>query len=192
MSPGRPLAGGDPSWYETLSTEVVCAGPLSRLRIDHVRTPTGEVMEREVVEHDDAVAIVALLDDGDVVLLRHYRHPFASYQLEIPAGKLDQVGEEPLEAARRELREEAGLAARSWEPLVTFRNSAGWTDESTTVFLASGVEDSAAPDGFEASGEEADLEVVRMPLEAAVAAVWDATIVDAKTIIGLLVATRAS
>jgi ADP-ribose pyrophosphatase YjhB (NUDIX family) len=97
------------------------------------------------------------------VLLRHYRQPFASYQLEIPAGKLDQQGESELEAAQRELREEAGLMARTWDRLLTFRNSAGWTDESTTIFLATGIDLSSPPADFEATDEEADLEVVRMP-----------------------------
>ncbi len=180
---------GEPGWYETLSGEVICAGPLSRLRLDRVRSPSGEIMEREVVEHPDAVAMVVIDDEGQVLLLRHYRQPFGSYQLEIPAGKLDREGEGELEAAQRELSEEAGLSARTWERLLTFRNSAGWSDESTTVFLAGGVDVSGPPEGFEATDEEADLELVRMPLDAAVAAVHDGTIVDAKTVIGLLIAS---
>lgn len=180
---------GEPGWYETLSGEVICSGPLSTLRVDRVRGPSGEVMEREVVEHPDAVAMVVVDEEGQVLLLRHYRQPFASYQLEIPAGKLDHAGESELEAAQRELREEAGLSARTWDRLLTFRNSAGWSDERTTVFLAGGVDVSGPPEDFEATGEEADLELVRMPLDEAVAAVHEGSIVDAKTVIGLLIAS---
>jgi 8-oxo-dGDP phosphatase len=153
-----------------------------------VRLPDGEIVEREVVDHVDAVAVVPLLPDGTVVLLRHYRQPVGTYLLEIPAGKLDEDGESPEEAADRELREETGLAPGDLQLLTVFHNSGGWTTESTHVYLASDVREEGSPEGFEPEGEERDLEVLRLPLDEAVAAVEDGTITDAKTIIGLLLA----
>lgn len=178
----------DPGWFETLSSETTHEGALSRVRVDSVRTPQGEVMEREIVEHNDAVGIVAFTPTGEVVLLRQYRHAVGGEILEIPAGKIDVDGESPLETARRELREETGLEAGELELLTVFRNSAGWTDEKTHVYLARNVAQVGLPDGFEPTGEEAEMEIVRLPYEDAVAAVRDGTITDAKTIIGLLLA----
>jgi 8-oxo-dGDP phosphatase len=178
------------AWFETIASTVTHEGVLSRVRVDTLRTPQGDEVEREVVEHDDAVAVVPLLDGGDVVLLRQYRHPFRSYLIEIPAGKLDVDGEGPEEAARRELIEETGLEPSAIELLTVFRNSAGWTDETTHVFLGRGLVEVGRPDGFSPKGEEADMEIVRLPLRDAVAAVEAGTISDAKTVIGLLLAER--
>lgn len=174
------------SAYETRDSEVVHDG-FVRVRRDTVETPDGEVAEREVAVRDDAVGVVALRG-GDVVLLRHYRHPHGRYLLEIPAGMLDKEGETREEAARRELAEETGLEAGALEELITFENSAGWTDESTTVFLARDVREGGRPDDFEPKHEEADLEIVRLPLDEAVARVRAGAITDAKTVIGLLLA----
>ncbi|MGH3441199.1 MAG: NUDIX domain-containing protein [Nitriliruptorales bacterium] len=180
--------GEGPARFETLASEVTHDGVLSRVRVDRVRTPSDEIVEREVVEHGDAVAIVPLMDDGAVVLLRQYRQPFGDHQLEIPAGKLDVEGESGEAAARRELAEETGLEAGSLRLLATFRNSAGWTDETTTIYLGTDLADVGPPDGFSPKAEEAHMEVVRLPLEAAIEAVRDGTIVDAKTALGLLLA----
>lgn len=172
------------AWYETLSRRTVHDG-WSSVHVDRVRMPDGSEVDREVVEHIDAVAVVALMGE-DVLLLRQYRHPIGRHVLEIPAGVLDVAGEDPAGAAARELREEVGVRADRLEHLTTFLNSAGWTDERTHVYVARDVETAPAPDGFTAEAEEAHMEVVRMPLAAAVEAVRDGSIVDAKTVIGLL------
>lgn len=173
-------------WYETLSSEIVYDGMLSRVRVDEVAMPDGATADREVVLHPDAVAVVPAMDDGTVVLLRQYRHPFGDYQLEIPAGKIDAEDGSPRRTASRELREETGLVAATLELLTVFRNSSGWTDEVTHVFLARGLTDEGRPVGFEAAHEESDMEVVRLPFEEALDQARGGTIVDAKTIIGLL------
>lgn len=173
------------SWYETIASETVYEG-FSTLRIDRVRTPGGEEVEREVVEHVSAVAVVPLLDDGSVILLRQYRHPIGRYVLEIPAGILDVDGEDEADAAQRELEEEIGHRADRLERLTRFENSSGWTDETTTIFRGTGLREVGLPDGFTPEGEEADMEVVRLPLDAAVAEVRAGHITDAKTVIGLL------
>lgn len=175
-------------WYETLESRAAYEGVLSRVRVDTVSMPDGGTAQREVVEHPDAVALVPLLDDGSVVMLRQYRHPFGDYQLEIPAGKIDVDGEGPEATARRELREETGLTADRLTLLTTFRNSSGWTDESTHVFLAEDLRDEGRPEDFEAQHEEAEMKLVRLALEEAVAQVRNGTISDAKSAIGLLLA----
>jgi ADP-ribose pyrophosphatase YjhB (NUDIX family) len=123
------------SGFTTVSVDEHYTGR-STVRIEMVRTPDGGEVEREIVGHDDAVAIVPVTDDGEVVLLRQYRQALREHLLEIPAGTLDVDGESPTEAALRELAEETGYTARSLEHLVTFHNSAGWTDERTHVYLA--------------------------------------------------------
>jgi ADP-ribose pyrophosphatase len=171
--------------YEVLRSEVAFDGQLSRVRVDRVRMPDGDVAEREIVEHPDAVAIVPVDDDGRVVLLRHYRPAWRRRMLEVPAGKCDVDGEAPEQTARRELAEEVGLEAGELTELVRFANSGGWTDESTTIFLATGLREVPDP-GFTATAEEADVEVLRVPLDEAVDLARCEEVVDAKTIIGLL------
>lgn len=176
--------------YEVTESRRAYDGQLSRVRIDRVRMPDGEVVEREIVEHPSAVAVVAVDTEDRVVLIRHYRPALRRRMVEIPAGKLDVDGELPEEAARRELAEEVGLEAAEWRQLVRFANSAGWTDEGTTVFLASGVTE-IADRTFVPEAEEADLEVLRVPLDEALAMAHRGEIVDAKTLVGLLLAGSA-
>lgn len=178
----------DGGWsYEVEGSRMTFAGAISRVRVDRVRMPDGDVAEREIVEHPSAVAVVAVDDAGRVVLLRHYRHALGARILELPAGKLDIEGEEPVAAAARELAEEVGLEAAELTELVRFANSGGWTDEHTTVYLGTGLRE-VTPEGFTAAGEETDLEVLRMPLDDAAAMARRGEIVDAKTLIGLLLA----
>jgi 8-oxo-dGDP phosphatase len=176
--------------YEVVRSQVVYEGHLGRVRVDAVRMPDGDVADREIAEHKPAVAIVAVDDDDTVLLVRQYRVAVGRYELELPAGIMDVDGEDARATAERELAEETGHAARDWRELTRFGNSVGWTDETTTVFLASGLSQVAVPVGFLASGEEADMEVRRMPLAEAVALAARGTITDAKTIIGLLLADR--
>ena len=171
--------------FATLAVEERYTGR-STVRIERVRTPEGDEVEREIVGHDDAVAIVPVTDQGQVVLLRQYRQALREHLLEIPAGTLDVSGESPLEAARRELAEETGYTAGRLQHLVTFDNSAGWTDERTHVYLATGLTDGGTPDGFEAEHEEADMELVHLDVASAIADAHDGRITDAKTLVGLL------
>lgn len=180
----------DGGWFETVRTRQVYEG-FSRVRVDEVRIPEGRTVEREVVEHTDAVAVIALTDDAEIVLLRQYRQPVGGYLLEAPAGKLDVDGEPPSQAARRELREETSHEVGTLTHLTTVWNSAGWCDERTHVFLGESAVVVDPPADFAAEAEEAHLEIVRIPLSGAVTAVHDGVITDAKTIIGvLLVAAR--
>lgn len=172
--------------YEVASSDVLYESRFSRVRIDTVRMPDGSTTEREIVEHLSGFGAVPLDADDHVVLLRQYRHSMGRHFLEIPAGKLDVEGEEVVAGMQRELAEEIEMAAGSLEPLLTFTNSAGWTTETTHVYLATDLRPAPRPDGFELRHEEADMQVVRVPFDEAVAMVQDGRIVDSKTVIGLL------
>ena len=175
-------------WFQTLGSRVLHEGHVT-LRVDEITAPGGPV-EREIAVPPDAVAMVATID-GDVVLVRQYRHALGTTTLELPAGVLDHEGEDVVAAAARELAEECQLAARTWTTLTTLAPTPGWSTERVTILQAHDVGPTDAPDGFRAEAEEAAMEVVRLPLDAALDAVRDGTIVDAKTAVGiLLVATR--
>lgn len=148
--------------------------------------PAGEVMERDVVHHPGAVAVVAV-DGGEVVLVRQYRPVMEREMLEIPAGKLDVPGEDRQAAARRELVEEAGLYARYLVEMGRFHNSIGFCDEETTIFLATDLE---PVDSEAVSVEESYLTVERVLLDDVEAMIVDGAITDAKTVIGLLQVLR--
>lgn len=177
----------DPAWFATQDTRTVHAG-FSTVRIDTVQTPDGATVEREIVEHDDAVAVVPVTAAGEVLLLKQYRQPVRTYLLEIPAGKMDVAGEPPEVAAQRELQEEVHHRADRFVPLTTFHNSAGWTTERTHVFLGTGLSAAAPPDDFAPEAEEADMEVVVLPFGVALEQVRRGELTDAKTVIGLLLA----
>jgi 8-oxo-dGDP phosphatase len=182
------VSGDDrPAWFETVSSREVYRG-FSTVRVDTVRMPDGGEVEREIVERVDAVAVVAVDTEGRILLLKQYRQPVRGYLLELPAGLLDVEGEDPEQAAHRELAEELRHDAGELQHLITVVNSAGWATERTHVYLAEGCRPGQAPDGFVAESEEADMEVVPMMAADVFEAVRSGSIVDAKTVIGLLLA----
>lgn len=172
--------------FTVASSRVTHEGMLTTLRVDTVRMPDGEAVEREIAQRPNAVAMVPVTDDGDVILVRQYRHAVGAYELEIPAGLLDVDGESEELAAQRELAEEIGATAGTLRRLIRFHNSSGWSQEATIVFLATDLTDAPPPEGFVAADEEADMAVLRMPMGDALVAVHRNEISDAKTVIGLL------
>ena len=176
--------------YRVLRTEVVYEGPIISLYRDQVAMPGGGESVRDVVRHVGAVAVVALDDADNVVLLRQYRHPVGDYLWELPAGLRDADGEPPLETARRELAEEVQLAAQRWSLLTTTYSTPGFCDELVLVYLAEGLSDVSRPDGFTVEHEESDLTVERVPLAEAVQRVFDGGIRNGAAVIGLLAAAQ--
>ncbi len=166
---------------ETLSTSVLYRGRIINVRQDRVKLPSGKTAYREVVEHPGAVAILALDEQEQVVLVRQYRQPAAAVLMEIPAGKLDP-GEDPLHCAQRELAEETGLQGSSWKPLGWFYLSPGFSDEKIYLYLAKGL--SKAPSQA-AADEDETVEVVNLPLNQALDMVARNELKDAKTVIAL-------
>ena len=172
--------------FDVTRSQVTHEGMLTTLRVDTLRMPDGDTADREIAHRPDAVAMVPVTDAGEVILVRQYRHAVGGYMLEVPAGLLDVDGEDSEDAARRELAEEIGMRADALERALTFHNSSGWTDESTIVYVATGLHDVPRPQDFTAEAEEADMDVVTLPLTEAIAAVQRGEITDAKTVIGLL------
>jgi 8-oxo-dGDP phosphatase len=171
--------------YDVVASQRVYSGR-SDVRVDDLVGPGGVAFRREVVEHPDAVAVVALDAQQRVVLVRQYRHPLRSTLLELPAGTLDVAGETAIAAARRELAEEVGLAAEHWQPLGWVWNSAGWSDERTWLFLATGTSATPRPDGYVAEGEEAEIEIEWIAFDELLGMCADGRIDDAKTVVGVL------
>jgi 8-oxo-dGTP pyrophosphatase MutT (NUDIX family) len=150
-------------------------------------TPDGDEVEREIVHHPGAVSVVPVLDDDHVVLVRQYRAALERELLEIPAGKRDVDGEPVETTANRELGEEVGLHAGALIKLVEFFNSAGFSDEHSTVFLGTQLE----PVPMDLQGpEERYMTVERVPLDQVRSLIARGEITDAKTIIGLLLALQ--
>lgn len=169
--------------FETIGSKTVYEGAILALRLDQVRMPGGREAEREVVEHHGAVAIVALDDDGRIAMIEQYRHPVGRRLWELPAGLLDEIDEPPVEAAKRELAEETGLAADRWSVLVDVMASPGFTDECVRVFLAEGITEVDRP---EARDEEADIVLTFVPVEEAVARALSGEFVNASAVSGIL------
>jgi 8-oxo-dGTP pyrophosphatase MutT (NUDIX family) len=157
----------DPARQRIVSSERVFEGKVWDLRRDDFRYGDSTIT-REYVDHPGAVAILALDDAGQVLLIKQYRHPIAARDWELPAGLLDVDGEAPLVGAQRELGEEADVEATEWHLLSEFFTSPGGSNETIRVFLARGL---SAKDAFDRFDEEADLEVRWVPLDDVVDAV---------------------
>ena len=180
-----------PHAYRVLDSETVFDGHVISLRRDTVAMPGGGDSVREVVAHPGAVAVVAVDDEGRVVLLRQYRHPVGRYLWELPAGLRDSDGEPPLETAKRELAEEVLLAAERWSLLTTTYSSPGFSDELVLVYLAEGLREVERPEGFTVEHEELDMTIERAPLADAVQRVFDGDIRNAAAVVGVLAAAQA-
>jgi 8-oxo-dGTP pyrophosphatase MutT (NUDIX family) len=165
--------------FERLGGETAWEGRVARVRVDRFRYEDGEEAEREIVEHPGAVAVVA--HDGErLYLVRQPREAVDERALlELPAGKLDEEGEEPLDTAKRELAEEVGKAARIWEHLVSFYTSPGFADEECHVYLATDLYDERAD-----ADESERIEVVEAPLTELDRVIRESR--DGKTLVGLL------
>jgi 8-oxo-dGTP pyrophosphatase MutT (NUDIX family) len=164
--------------FQELGGETVYHGRIVDVRIERFRHSDGEEVSREIVRHQGAVAIVAC-DAQSVWLVRQPREAVGEPDLlEIPAGRLDVAGEQPLQAAQRELAEEIGRGAHSWEPIVAYYTGAGFTDERVHLFCATDLYAAQAD-----SGENERIEVIPWPLAELQQAIAQCR--DAKTLIGL-------
>lgn len=181
MTPGRHA-------YPVRSSELVYQGRVIAVRKDDVGMPGGSSSQRDVVVHPGAVGVVALDADGQVLLVHQYRHPVRRRLAELPAGLLDVAHESALDAARRELAEEAGVGADTWHVLVDALTSPGMTDEAIRLYLARDVHE-VQRDVQE--HEETEMASSWQPLSDAVAQVLGGEIENAMACLGVLAAAVA-
>jgi ADP-ribose pyrophosphatase len=177
--------------YEVKDSREVYRGKVISLRVDEVAMPGGAVVERDVVVHPGAVGVVALQQDGTVLLLRQYRHPVGETLWELPAGILDVDGEPALQAAQRELGEEAFLTARTWSVLVDMYSSPGMSDEAVRLYLARDLEEIPEDRRHEGVDEEADMERHWIDLDDAVERIMQGEITNNLACVGLLATAAA-
>lgn len=180
--------GADPLEEQVTESHLVHRGHYLEFRVDRILRSDGSTGTRDVVGHPGAIAVLALDDDGRLLLVRQWRVPAGRAMLEIPAGTLDihdGVPEDPDHAARRELEEETGHRAGTWRKLASFWTAPGFATELMHLYLATGIvgitgDDRLSPD------EDERLELLQVGPDEAMAMVESGSIVDAKTILGIL------
>jgi ADP-ribose pyrophosphatase len=172
--------------YPVLATESIFTGSVISLHLDRVQMSDGTAAVREVVDHPGAVGVVALDDDGTILLVNQYRHPVRARLDELPAGLLDVDGEPALLAAQRELAEEAAVTATDWHVLVDLYTSPGMSNEAIRLFLARGLAPVPDDERFQPEHEEITLTVHRIPLTDALERVFAGELTNAAAVAGIL------
>lgn len=165
---------------ETLSSRTVYTGRAVKLRVDTVRMPGGRETTREIVEHENCVAIIAVDDEDNILLVSQFRKPVEKELLEVPAGGIDP-GETPEDSVRREMREETGFLPQKVERLGGFYSSPGFCTEYLYLYLATELVSSP----LQAEDSE-NISLVRVPLAQIPGLIASGSICDAKSIAGLL------
>ncbi|MEV8158895.1 NUDIX domain-containing protein [Kocuria salsicia] len=174
------------------ASETVLDGAIWNVRRETFRMAGQEKpLVREFITHPGAVSIVALDEQDRILLINQYRHPVGMRMWEIPAGLLDVDGEPAVEAARRELGEEADLVAEQWDALVDFDNSPGSSAEANRIFLARGLSEVPAAERFAREGEEAEIVAGFADLDDAVDAVLAGRLASPAAALGIMAAHAA-
>jgi ADP-ribose pyrophosphatase len=165
---------------KTLSSRLIYEGRAVKLRVDTVKMPNGRETTREVVEHSDCVAIVAIDENDNVLLVKQFRQPVEKALLEIPAGGIEP-GEDPVATVHRELREETGYLPRKVERFGGFYSSPGYCTEYLYLYLATDL----IPSPLSAEDTE-NISLIRVPTTQIPSLITSGSICDAKSIAGLL------
>lgn len=168
-----------------ISSENVFDGVLLHVKRDEIELPNGHKTVREWIKHPGASAVIPLLPDNEIILVRQFRYPIGKVTLEIPAGKLDVVGEDPIECAKRELSEETGYTAGKIWKLTTIATTVGFSDEYIHLYAAT---DLTAGEIHPDSDEF--INVVKMPLTAALQMVETGKIFDSKSAVAILLLAK--
>ena len=166
--------------YSVVNSEKVFEGKVFAVRIDEVEKETGERMRIDVVEHGGAVVLIPMDENGDLLLVRQYRHPTGTYILELPAGTLDE-GESPEECAIRECREEVGMAPGTIQHLGGFFLAPGYSTEYLQIYLATDLSTAPLPQDL-----DEDLAVERLSTEEILNKIKTGEVQDGKTIAGMM------
>lgn len=167
------------------SSEEIFDGKVLHVFRDQILLPDGRGAERELIRHVGAVCVIPVTEDGNVIVERQYRYPIAQPVIEIPAGKLDYPGEDRLEAAKRELREETGYTADRWTDIGLYYGAPAFSDEKITIYMAQGLHR-----GEQELDEDEFIDVFEVPLTKLVKMVVVGEIVDGKTQVAVLKAAQ--
>ncbi|MCQ8772602.1 MULTISPECIES: NUDIX domain-containing protein [Streptomyces] len=176
--------------WPVTATQTPFTGNKTSVRTDEVEMPDGTVVKRDYQVHPGSVAVLALDEEGRVLVLSQYRHPVRQKLWEIPAGLLDVPGENPLHAAQRELYEEAHVKAEDWRVLTDVYTTPGGCDEAVRIFLAREISD-VEGERFEVEHEELDMELARVPLQELVRGVLAGELHNNCLVVGALSLTAA-
>jgi ADP-ribose pyrophosphatase len=168
---------------ELVNSKTIYRGKVFDVRQDQVRLPNGKVMQLDIVDHPVAVVLVPVDSQGNIWLIRQYRHSAGGEILELPAG-VTEAGEPVEESARRELREEIGMQANSIRPIGEFFIAPGYTTEYLYIYLATDLTPAPLP-----KDEDEFIEVVPTPIPETLAMARNGQIRDAKTLAALLLAS---
>lgn len=164
-----------------LSSEDIFDGTLLHVKRDIVKLPNGKEAVREWIKHPGASAVIPVLPNGDIIMVRQYRHPIGQITLEIPAGKLDSPEEDPLSCAKRELKEETGYEADILTKLSTIATTVGFSNEKIHIYAAMGL-----TAGKQCPDEDEFINIEKVSLKTALAKIADGTIYDAKSVTAIL------
>ncbi len=176
-----------PAYLAISKSEVVFEGKIWDIKRESFDY-NGSTLVREFVAHPGAVAVIALNEANRVLLINQYRHPVREYLWEIPAGLLDMPGESKLEAAKRELLEETGYIAESWEHLIEFHTTPGGNNETIAIFLARELRHQGHD--LELEGEETDMAVEWIPLGEALNSVLASDMRSPSAAVGIMAAAH--
>ena len=168
-----------------ISSEKIFDGVLLHVFKDEVKLPNGDTATREWIKHPGASSVIPLLPDNQIILVKQYRYPVAQVTLEVPAGKLDKPGEDPIVCAQRELSEETGYTAGKLWKLTTIATTVGFSNEVIHLYAAS---DLTA--GTQHPDEDEFINTVKMPLVDALQLVYAGKIIDSKSIISILLLAK--
>jgi ADP-ribose pyrophosphatase len=175
-----------PEHWPITAHQVLASGAIAQFNADTILAPSGEQLRRQYLTHPGSVAIIAYDAVGRVAVIDQYRHAIAMRMIEPPAGLLDVAAENPLDAAKRELAEEVGLAAATWNVLADFYSSPGISQETSRIYLARGLSNVGRPKDFVAAGEEAEMSLAWVPLTELLQGIRAGTLENPALIIGCL------
>ncbi len=167
--------------FKKIDSKEIFHGKVFDVRLDSIQyKKSGNIAKREVVLHRGGAVVIALTDEKEIILVKQFRYPFQKYLWELPAGKLDE-GEEPLDCARRELKEETGYSASEFVKLGSVYTSPGYSSEELHIFFADKLKSGKSN---REEGEE-DMKVLKLSVEEVVRMILNGEIKDSKTIAGV-------
>ena len=166
----------------------IYVGRIFTVQIETVELPKGGELKAEIIRHPGSVVIIPITADGNVILVRQYRHAIGRWAWELPAGSL-KPGEDIEQAARRECHEEIGLVADHLEAVGSFFPTPGYCDEEMNFYVASALREPRAGESAQADEDE-DIEAQAFPREEIARMIADGRIIDLKTVAGLSLLQR--